>query len=88
MIEALIIMTEEENAAAALLNTSLARVEGRIVDNPLANNLGEGVLVGKYLAPARLLNDELFVGWVATLGLLPIRTFDTDTVYIPEIPWW
>lgn len=83
-VQAWIIMSQAERDAAVALNDTTAKVLPRAIDNPLANNLGEGVLVSKYVAPARLLNDPLYVRWVDTLGTLPIRTMDSDALFVPD----
>lgn len=80
---AYIVMTTSEKDAATLLDDEEAILAAREIDNPLADNLGYGVLLGKWVAPARLLNDELYVRWVQTLGLLPIHILDTDVIFIP-----
>jgi hypothetical protein len=53
------------------------------VTNVLANNLGYGTLVGKWVAPARLLNDPDYSRWVSTLGALPIHVMDSETLFPP-----
>lgn len=82
---AFIVMTTSEKNAATLLDDEEAMLGAREIDNPLADNLGHGILVGKWVAPARLLNDELYARWVPTLGLLPIHVLDSDTIFIPTI---
>lgn len=51
------------------------------INNLLANNLGYGTLLGKWVAPARLLNDPEYVRWVDTLGTLPIHVMDSETLF-------
>lgn len=80
-----IILTPTEAADSVLLNDPDYAVAPREIDNPLADNLGEGVLVGKFVLPARLLNDPYYVRWVPSLGSLPIRTIDSDVLFIPPI---
>lgn len=83
-VQAWIIMTEEEHEAATLLDGDGVAIGGRLVDNPMADNLGEGVLVGRWVVAARLLNDPDYTRWVPSLGSLPIRTMDSDVLFAPE----
>lgn len=85
-VQAFIIMTQQQRDDATLLDDDDAMLGARQVDNPLANNLGLGTLVGKWVAPARLLNDAEYVRWVPTLGVLPISVMDSDTLFIPADP--
>lgn len=87
-----IITTEAQKNSAEALNDGLAAVEGRLIDNPMANSLGEGVLVGKYHFPARLLNDPAYVRWVQPstdfpngMGALPIRVMDSEVMFLPVV---
>lgn len=82
-VQAMIIMTQSERDAAEALNDVNAELGSRQIDNPLANNLGYGTLVGKWIAPARLLNDPAYVRWVPTLGELPIHILDSDILFLP-----
>lgn len=89
-VQAFIIATPAERLSAEALNGPLAAVEGREIDNPLANSLGEGVLVGKYVFPARLLNDPSYTRWAEPsvdfpdgMGALLIRVLDSDTLFLP-----
>lgn len=84
-VQAWIVMTDEENTAAMLLDDDEVMLGARQVGNPLANNLGYGVLVGKWVAPARLLNDVEYQRWVPSLGELPIYVMDSDTLFPPVV---
>lgn len=84
-VQAWIVMTTAEKNAATILDDEEAMLGARQIDNPLANNLGYGALVDKWVAPARLLNDINYARWVPTLGLLPIHVMDSDTLFIPVI---
>ena len=84
-VQAWIVMTTSEKDAATLLDDGDARLGAKEIDNPLANNLGYGALVGQWVAPARLLNDPDYIRWVATLGTLPIHVMDSDTLFIPQV---
>jgi hypothetical protein len=83
-VQAWIIMTEAQKVAATLLDDEEAMLGARAIVNPLADNLGYGALVGKWVAPARLLNDADYARWVPTLGGLDIRTMDSDTLFAPD----
>lgn len=85
-VQAWILMTASEKDAATLLDDHNAMLGAREVTNLLANNLGYGVLVGKWVAPARLLNDPDYIRWVPTLGLLPIHVLDSETIFPPPEP--
>ncbi|WP_323012907.1 hypothetical protein [Devosia sp.] len=76
-------MTIEQKAAAILLDDEEVMLGPREIENPLANNLGLGVLVGMWVAPARLLNDPDYQRWVPTMGGLPIHVLDSETLFPP-----
>jgi len=80
-----IIMDESTKDAAEALNDLTAAVEGRYVDNPLSANLGLGVTIyQQWVMPARILNATFYERWVEMLGSLPIRTIDSDVLFLPE----
>lgn len=79
-----IVMTAAQAAEAVTLNYGDASVDPRKVDNPQANDLGEGVLVGKSVLPSRLLSDPSYARWNATLGAMPVRMMDSDVLFIPS----
>lgn len=81
--QAMILMTQTQRDAAETLNDVNAELGARCIDNPMANNLGHGALVGKWVSPARLLNDPAYVRWVPTLGTYPIHVFDSETLFLP-----
>lgn len=84
-VQAWIIFTPEQRDAAVLLNDDgAAKIFPRYIDNPLANNLGEGVLIGCSVAPARLLNDPDYARWVSTVGQFPIRSLDSEVLFLPS----
>lgn len=83
---AFIVMTQQQRDDATLLDNEDSMLGARQMDNPLANNLGLGTLVGQWVAPARLLNDPEYVRWVPTLGVLPISVMDSDTIFLPPPP--
>lgn len=84
-VQAWIIMTQSERAVATDLDDAEALLGARHIDNPLANNLGLGTLVGNWVAPARLLNNIEYARWVPSLGSLPIAVMDSETLFIPII---
>lgn len=83
--QAWLIFNDEQKAEAEALNDSDARVEPRTIDNPMANQLGEGELLGKHVAPARLLNDPPYQRWNEFCSQLPIRTIDSDVLFMPAV---
>lgn len=83
--QAWLIFTSQERTDAMLLNAnSVGHINPRVIDNTMANNLGEGTLVGKYVCPARLLNDPDYTEFYEFCGELPIRTMDSDTLFLPD----
>lgn len=82
-VQAWIIMTTTQKNSATALDDQNAMLGARQIDNPLSNNLGQGTLVGKWVAPARLLNDPDYQRWVPTLGQLPIAVMDSETLFLP-----
>lgn len=82
-VQAFIIMTQQQRDDATELDDEEAMLGARQIDNPLANNLGQGVLVTAWVAPARLLNDFEYQRWVPTLGSLPIAVMDSETLFLP-----
>jgi len=87
-VQAWLIFTPADNATVLAMNDpeSGAIVIPREIDNPLANNLGEGVLVGNFVCGARLLNDPDYVPFYEFCATLPIRTMDSDVLFIPPPP--
>jgi hypothetical protein len=85
-VQAWIVLTEDQKDEAVLLDGNGIALGPRLVENPLANNLGYGTLVGKWVSPARLLNDPDYQRWVPTLGLLPIHVMDSETLFPPFDP--
>lgn len=83
VVQAWIVMTTAQKNVATLLDDEDAMLGARVVENALSNNLGFGTLVGKWVAPARLLNDPGYSRWVPTLGVLPIHVLDSDTIFNP-----
>lgn len=80
---AMIRMTTAQKNSAMLLNDSNQAINPRQIDNPLANSLGEGVIVGDWLITARTLIDPEYVRWVPEVEGYPIRVYDSDVMFIP-----
>jgi hypothetical protein len=85
LVLAWIIMEPAQKDAAVLLDDEEAALGPNQIDNPLANNLGHGTLVGKWVVAARILNDVLYERWYPTLGTYPIAVMDGDTLFIPPV---
>ena len=89
-VQAWLIFTGAERAAAMALNDAPGSggvaVNPREIDNTMSNNLGEGVLVGKFVCPARLLNDPEYERWYTMCAAIPIRTMDSDVLFVPPPP--
>ena len=82
-VQAWILMTPAQKTEAETLDDNNARLGPREIDNPLANNLGLGTILGMWVAPARLLNDPDYARWMPALNLLPIHILDSDVIFIP-----
>lgn len=62
-----------------------ANVIPRIIDNILANQLGEGdIAMERFIVPARLLNDPDYVRYSELCSSFPIRTWDSEVLLAPE----
>lgn len=85
-VQALFLLTEAEKVAVEALNNQTYDVHARQIDNPLANNLGMGTLVGTWVLPARILNDSGYVRFWEVLGPLPIAVLDSETLFVPDPP--
>jgi hypothetical protein len=81
-VQAYIIMTQEQRDAAEAMNGNGVGIGAQQIDNPAANNLGNDVMVGLWITPARLLANEMYQRWWATLGTLPIRVLDSEVCLI------
>ena len=85
-VQAWLLFTPGDAAAAEALNDDNEMVIPRLVDNPLANNLGSGAIQtnGARVAPARILNNPDYARFVAVCGGLPIHVMDSDTLFLPD----
>lgn len=98
-VQACMLMNPTLTASAKALNAASVAVGGgqvdpRIVDNPLANNLGLGQLCefdpqGKLIwgygyLPARLLNNPSYGTFYDLLKDQPIYTLDSDILFAPQ----
>lgn len=61
------------------------KVIPRAIDNPMADQMGDPIVtVGNSVAPANVLNGpEYGPYWMPLLGALPIRTLDSDVLFLP-----
>lgn len=83
-IQSWLIFTPEQNEDVLEINettSGLARVIPRQIDNPLANNLGEGTLLGNFVAPASIIVAPNYSDFYALCSTLPIRTMDSDIIF-------
>lgn len=78
-----VICTTEELEALALLDDETSEIGGRQIDSPLANNLGEGTMVGKWVVSAHALIDPVYVRYYDLLSVLPVRVVDSEILFIP-----
>lgn len=88
-VQACMLMNPTLTASAKALNPASVAVGGgqvdpRIVDNPLANNLGAGNVIGFGYLPARLLNNPSYTTFYELLKDQPIYVFDSDVLFLPE----
>lgn len=81
--QAFLIFDDAQRQAAEALNDAEILVLPREINNSLANQLGEGTLVGKFVVGARLLNDPDYARWSEMCSTLPIRTMDSDVLFLP-----
>lgn len=75
----------QAEAAAEKSETTDFKVFPRTMDNPMLAGLADPVLVvGNAVAPARILNDpEYGPVWASALADLPIRSVDSDMLFLP-----
>lgn len=85
-VQAWILMDTAQRDAGEALNGDGIALGAREIDNPLANNLGYGTILGMWVSPARLLNDPDYARWVPTLGTYPIHVMDSETLFAPPPP--
>jgi len=64
---------------------SVGQIDPRKIDNPLANQLGDGDIDNDhYVCPARLLNDPDYTAFYDFCSVLPIRTWDSEVLFLPD----
>lgn len=86
MTQAWLIFTPAQHDTVLSMNvpSSGVIVIPRVINNLLANNIGEGVLIGNSVCPARLLNDPEYTAYYEFCSTLPIRTIDSDVLFLPD----
>jgi len=87
-VQAWLVFTPAQRAAAITASEETDfKVHPRAIDNPLANQLGDPVvIVGNSVAPARILNDPDYAPvWASALSGYPIRTLDSDVLFAPSV---
>ncbi|MBY5698390.1 hypothetical protein [Rhizobium leguminosarum] len=83
---AMIIMDATERTAAMALNEiGVVGVNPRLIDNPLANQLGLGTLLGLYVTGAQLLNDPASERWYEMFSDNDIRILDSEVIFLPFV---
>lgn len=88
-VQSWLIFTPEEAAQVVTESQSTDyRIEPRIIDGQFVVNLGEPLLVvGKFVAAVEVLvGPEYDPVWAPTwVGMLPVRTADSDILFLPPI---
>lgn len=85
-VQAWLIFTAAQAADARQHSqTTDFKIDPREIDNPLVGQIGDAIVgVGKAVAPARILNDpEYGPVWSDRLSSLPIRTLDSEVLFLP-----
>lgn len=83
---AFILMNPSQRDSAEALNGDGIALGARPVDNPLADTLGHGDLVGSWASPARLLDDPEYARWQPLLSPCPVHVLDSDMLFEQETP--
>lgn len=83
IIDYLIVPDQETEDAIEALNADHVGIAviGFPINNPTADTLGHGTLVGKWVIPASLLTDPLFVDWYDLIKDLEPLTTDSDNLF-------
>ena len=85
---AFIVLTEAQKDAVLAVNGTPGafgvEINPRLIDNPMADELGYGTLTGAYICQAALRNEETYAPWHEPLAAGTIRLLDTDTVVLPS----
>lgn len=80
-----LLMDDNEKDDAVALNGEGVGVNPRLIDNPLADNQEFGDIVGLWVMPARLLVDPDYERWYDLCSEFPIRTMDSDILFLPPV---
>jgi len=78
---AFIVMSQEQRDAGEALNGDGIALGARKIDNPPADALGLGTLVGKWVSPARLLEDQEYARWIPALAVCPVHVMDSAMLF-------
>lgn len=81
---AFILMNPSQRDSGEALNGDGIALGARAVNNPLADTLGHGNLVGAWACPARLLDDPEYARWQPLLGACPVYILDSDMLFEQE----
>ncbi|MDR3495349.1 MAG: hypothetical protein P4L82_12180 [Ancalomicrobiaceae bacterium] len=85
-VQAYLIFNSTVTVQVEALNNGDTAIIPRIINNPLANQLGYGPLQtdGDGVAGARILNDPEYERFWAICSTLPIQVMDSETLFLPE----
>jgi hypothetical protein len=84
MIQTWILVPTAGIAALRNLNQKDAAVEPRLIDDPAANTLGFGMLLGKYVLPARIADDPRYSRWASRIAAIPRGDADAEDLFLPS----
>lgn len=88
-VQACMLLSPAMTASAIALNSASAangggQVNPRLIDNPLANNLGVGSVLGFGYFSAYLLNSPSYATFYDLLKNQPIYVFDSSVLFLPQ----
>lgn len=83
-IRAMVRMTTAQRATLQLLDDSNRQLGGRVIDNPLANLTGDGVIVGDWLVSANIFNDPEYAAYIPGLAGLQVKVYDLEIMFLPD----
>ena len=78
-----IVLTAQDCIDVVSLNGEHARIEPREINNPAANNLGKGTLLGLFVIASRVLNNNVYDRWIDLLDNFPRHDIDSDSLFLP-----